>query len=107
MDKEKIALTLKNLNKLAINEISHQNYSKALQYFAQGLYLEYQLGLKIQMAETFFNLAGTYYLMEEYEKALHKIQLAENLFQENGKADDALKARQMKDEILHITSANP
>ncbi len=99
MDREKIARTLKNLNQLAIHEVRQHNYARALEFFIQGLCLEDKLGLKAEMAESFFNLASTYYLMEDYEQALHKIQLSETLFIQEGKGEDLSRARQMEAQI--------
>jgi len=82
-----------------MEEIRRKNYKGAVDYFTQSLVLEEKLGMKAQMAESFFNMAGTYFLMEEYDLALQKALFAEELFQQEGKAKDAEKAQGMIREI--------
>ena len=98
-DKELTAQTLKKLNQLAIEAIRHKNYQQALDNFTQSLVLEEKLGMQAQMAESFFNIAATYYLMENYEEALKKAKFALTLFKQENKADDAIKTQEMIDEI--------
>ncbi|MCL2549623.1 MAG: tetratricopeptide repeat protein [Methanimicrococcus sp.] len=96
---ELIAQSMKHLNQLAIGEIRQKNYKQAIDYFTQSLVLEEKLGLKVQMAESFYNIAGVYYLMEEYEPALHKIQLAETLFLQEKQKEAVVKTQEMIREI--------
>jgi len=99
MDKEFIAQTLKDINQLAMGEIRQKNYQRAINYFTQGLVLEEKMGMKAQMAESFYNMASAYYLMGEYEQALHKVQLAETLFLQENRTEDIAKAQNMIREI--------
>jgi len=98
-NKELIAQSLKHVNMLAIEAIRQKNYQQAIDNFTQGLVLEEKLGMKAQMAESFYNMAGVYYLMEEYESALQKIQLAEVLFLQENKKEDVIKTQEMLREI--------
>ena len=107
MDKELAANTMINLNQLAIQEIRQKNYQRAIGYFTQSLVLEEKLGMKAQMAESFYNMAGAYYLMEDYEQALRKAQMAETLFRQEGKAQDTQKALDMIREIEDKLPARP
>ena len=100
MDNELAAQALKHLNQLAISEIQQKNYKNAIGHFAQSLILEEKLGMKVQMAESFYNMAGVYYLMEDYELALQKGRLAETLFLQENKIEDAEKAKGMISEIM-------
>jgi len=99
MDNELAAKTMIHLNQLAIQEVRRKNYQRAIGYFTQSLVLEEKLGMKSQMAESFYNMAGAYYFMEDYEQALRKAQMAETLFRQEGKAEDTQKVRDMIDEI--------
>jgi len=99
MDNELAAKTLINLNQLAMEEIRRKNYQHAIGYFTQSLVLEDKLGLKAQMAESFYNMAGAYFLLEDYGQALRKAQMAEVLFKQEGKAEDTQKTLDMIREI--------
>jgi len=90
---------MKHINQMAIEAIRQKNYKQAIDYFTQSLVLEEKLGMKIQMAESFYNMAGVYFLMEEYEQALQKIQLAETLFLQGNKKEDIVKTQEMIREI--------
>ncbi|MCL2862772.1 MAG: tetratricopeptide repeat protein [Methanimicrococcus sp.] len=96
---EMIAQSMKHMNLLAISAIRQKNYKQAIDYLTQSLVLEEKLGMKVQMAESFYNMAGVYYLMEEYEQALQKIQLAETLFRQENKTADLAKTQDMIREI--------
>jgi len=94
-DNELAAKAMVHINQLAIQEIRQKNYKRALDYFTQSLVLEEKLGMKAQVGKSFYNMAGVYFLMEDYENALHKAQLAEALFKGEGQTSDAEKARNM------------
>ena len=102
MDNKMAANTLTHLNQLAIEAIRKKNYKSAIDFFTQSLVLEEKLGMKAQMAESFYNMAGAYYLLGEYDLALQKTQYAEEMFLQAGKPDDAAKAREMVCEIREI-----
>ena len=99
MDNELAAKAMVHINQLAIQEIRQKNYKRAIEYFTQSLVLEEKLGMKVQMAESFFNMASAYYLMGDYENALHKAKLSETLFHGESQAMAAEKARDMIREI--------
>jgi tetratricopeptide (TPR) repeat protein len=99
IDEEMAATTLKHLNQLAMQAIRQENYQYALDTFTKSLVLEEKLGLKAPMAESFYNLATVYYLMEDYQQALHKAQFAHTLFLQENKAEDAAKTQNMLSEI--------
>lgn len=99
MDREMIAQTLIQLNQYAMHEIREKNYRKAADYFTQSLVLERNLGLKQQTAESFYNLAMTFYLLEDYEKALEKLNMAEMIFNDLNKKEDITKVQIMMSEI--------
>jgi len=103
MDNKMVANTLTHLNQLAIEAIRKKNYKSAIDFFTQSLVLEEKLGMKAQMAESFYNMAGAYYLLGEYDLALQKTQYAEEMFLQAGKPDDAAKAREMVCEIRENT----
>ena len=103
-DVEVTAQTLKRLNQLAIEAVRSKNYKQALDYFMQSLVLEEKLGLKAQMAESFYNLASVYFLQEEYDQALRKIQFAITLFEQENKTEDAAKAKAMQMELKRLLS---
>ena len=107
MDNELAAKTLVHLNQLAMEEIRRQNYPHAIGYFTQSLVLEEKLGLKAQMAESFYNMAGAYFLMEDYEQALRKAQMAETIFKQEGKTEDTQKTLDMIGEIEEKLAAQP
>jgi tetratricopeptide (TPR) repeat protein len=79
-ENEKIAETLKTLNKAAILEVSQKNYRKAIEIFEQSKLVEETLGLRLQAAETLVNIANTYYLMQDYDSALENLDVAVNIF---------------------------
>lgn len=87
---------------MAIDQIRKNNYHQALKYFRQSLYLEESLGLKASMAQSFYNLASTYILLEEYQEARKKIKFAKLLFQENNLKEDYEKAIELEMELLDL-----
>lgn len=99
LNKKIIAQTIIELNQLAMHEIDEKNYQKATNYFTQSLVLENNLGMKAQMAESFYNLATTFYLMENYEKALEKGRIAEILFKDLEMKDHLTRAKEIITEI--------
>ncbi|MCL1808577.1 MAG: tetratricopeptide repeat protein [Clostridiales bacterium] len=103
IDKEMTAKTLKHLNQLAMQAVRQKNYRQALDSFTQSLVIEEKLGMKAQMAESFFNMATTYYMMEEYQEALNKANFALTLFRQENKADDIAKTQEMICEIKEKT----
>lgn len=102
MEREKVAATLKMLNQMAIKEIREQNYHQALNFFKQSLYLEESLGLEVSMAQSFYNLASTYFLLEEYQEAKQKIKFALILFQKNDLKQDYEKALALEEKLLDL-----
>ena len=88
-----------HLNRLAMEEIRRKNYKSAVDHLTQSLVLEEKLGMKAQMAESFFNMAGVYFLMEEYDLALQKTNFAEELFRQEGKTEDVAKSQDLIREI--------
>lgn len=106
-EKELTARTLKQLNQMAVEAVRGENYRQALEFFTQSLVIEEKLGLKAQVAESFFNLASTYFLMEEYEEALRKARFAEDGFRQAGREEDCAKAQAMIEEIRGRTAADP
>jgi len=107
MDNELAAKTLINLNQLAMEDVRQKNYQRAINYFTQSLVLEEKLGMKAQMAESFYNIAGAYYLMEDYKQALRKAQMAELLFKQEGKVEDTQKTLDMIGEIEDKLQVQP
>ena len=99
MDKGLVAKTLVQMNQLAVESIRQKNYQGAIGYFTQSLVLEEKLGMKAQMAESFYNMAGAYYLMEDHTQALRKAQMAESLFRTEDRGEDARKAEDLIREI--------
>jgi|GEM_PF-6309904 len=87
---------------MAIDQIRDNNYNQALKCFQQSLYLEEGLGLKASMAQSFYNLASTYILLEEYQEARKKIKFAKILFQENDLKKDYEKAIALEMELLDL-----
>jgi len=100
MDNELVAKAMVHINQLAIQEIRQKNYRSAIKYFTQSLVMEEKLCMKGQMARSFFNMAGAYYLLEDYENALYKAKLAETLFHDEGLTAEAKKAEDMINEIV-------
>ena len=105
-NKEIIAQSMKHINQLAISEIRQKNYKQAIDYFTQSLVLEEKMGMKVQMAESFYNMAGVYYLMEEYDLALQKVQMAEILFLQENKKEAVIKTQELIREIKEKTNKN-
>jgi len=95
MDNDFTAKALININQLAMEAIRNENYKSAIDYFTQSLVLEEKLGMKAQMAESFYNMASAYFLMEEYDSALYKARLAEELFRQTEKKTDVEKTQNM------------
>jgi len=93
------AQTMIHLNRLAMDAVRQKNYRRAIDYFTQSLVLEDKMGMRAQMAESFYNMAGAYYLMEDYAQALCKATSAETLFRQENKTEDAAKACNMLREI--------
>ena len=99
VEKEQVAKALIHLNQLAIQAIRQKHYQQALDSFTQSLVLEKKLGMQAQMAESFYNMATTYFLMENYQEAQNKAQLALTLFKMENKPDDIAKTQSILCEI--------
>ncbi|MFW5790963.1 MAG: hypothetical protein ACOCWE_06915 [Bacillota bacterium] len=100
MQNELVADTLQKLNRMALEQIREHNYHQALNFFQQSLYLEESLGLKAAMAQSFYNLASTYILLEEYQEAQKKIKFAKTLFKEIDSMKDYEKALDIEMQLL-------
>lgn len=102
MQRQLIAETLVKLNQLAIEKIRENKYQQAISYFQQSLYLEEKLNLTGQMAQSFYNLATTYILLEDYPRAYKKIQFAKVLFQEAECNEDYKKAADLEEKLKNL-----
>lgn len=98
-EKDLTAQTLKHLNQLAIQGIRQKNLKQAIDSFTQSLVIEEKLGMTVQMAESFYNLAATYFLMGNYQEALNKAQFALTLFRKESKGEDIAKTEDLIREI--------
>ena len=108
MNSKTVAQTFVHLNQMAMYEVRHENYSKAIYFFTQSLVLEEKLGMKAQMAESFHNLANTYLLMEDYEQALRKLKMALLLRRETNQKDEQIKLEKMEQSIIErMAGKNP
>lgn len=99
IDKEKIAETLKFLNKAAIMETVQGNYEHALTIFGQSEELEQQLGLRLQVAESLVNKANVYLLMGNFDLCLETLRKAEEIFLKEKKQYGLFKIQQLLGEI--------
>ncbi|MGM0421241.1 MAG: hypothetical protein ACQEQG_09625 [Bacillota bacterium] len=99
MQRQLIAETLIKLNQLAIEKIRENKYRQAIAYFQQSLYLEEKLDLTAQMAQSFYNLATTYILLEDYPQAYKKIKFAKMLFQEAEFTEEFQKAVDLEQKL--------
>jgi len=79
-ENEKIAETLKMINKTAIFEYSRGNYQQAIEVFERGRLLEETVGLKKQVAQSFVNIGNVYYKTGDYNTALEKYNQALEIF---------------------------
>ncbi|MGI6119849.1 MAG: tetratricopeptide repeat protein, partial [Desulfosporosinus sp.] len=95
LDKEKIAATLKLLNKAAIMETAQGNYENALTLFGQSQELEQKLGLRLQVAESFVNKANIYFLMEKFDLCLESLRNAEEIFRKEKNNCGIFKVQQL------------
>jgi len=102
MDSKTVAQTFVHLNQMAMHEVRHENYSRAIYFFTQSLVLEEKLGMKAQMAESFHNLANTYLLMEDYEQALRKVKMAQLLRRDTDQKDEQMKLEKMEQRIIEM-----
>ncbi len=98
-NEEAIAKTLVNLNQLAVQAVRQEKYKYAIDVFTQSLVLEESLGLTAQMAESFYNLASTYLLMEDYDQAQRKSDMALSLFRQEERADAVAKTQRLQANI--------
>jgi tetratricopeptide (TPR) repeat protein len=99
IDKEKIAETLKLLNKAAIMETTRGNYEQALTIFGQSQELEQQLGLRLQVGESLVNKANVYFLMEKYDLCLEALKQAGEIFQKEKNPRGIFKSQQLAGEV--------
>jgi tetratricopeptide (TPR) repeat protein len=79
-ENEKIAQTLKMINRTAILEFSQGSYEQAIEVFERGRLLEEAMGLKKQVAESFVNIGNVYYRAGDYNAALEKYNQALEIF---------------------------
>ncbi len=75
-ENEKIAQTLKMINKTAVFEYARGNYAQAIEIFEKGRMLEEAVGLKKQAAESMVNIGNVYFMTGEYRTALEKYNKA-------------------------------
>lgn len=81
MDKNIIADTLINYNKMAIMELTQGNYDKALQLFKKSYFIEKEMKFSKEKAKTLINIANMEMLLNEPEKALESSQEALTIFE--------------------------
>lgn len=96
LSEEKVAQTLIHLNQLAVQAVRQEQYKQAIDYFTQSLVLEESLGLKVQMAESFYNLASTYLLLQDFAQAERKCKLALALFAAEERHADVGKTQRLQ-----------